>query len=146
MLCSNVGKVSAQLVGFLEKAKAMVGSYYKDDLLERLIAFIPVLGEIRVRGPVGRPRTGGAAYGDAASDAAIPEMTDSQGACPPNGSRGGANHRAWTKSGRKKERGRGAHRPSLRSGPRPVGTRKCRVRPRAEINIRPGADAVPAVG
>ncbi|MEU6355204.1 phosphoribosyltransferase [Streptomyces sp. NPDC047072] len=34
---SNVGKVSAQLAGFLEKAKVMVGSYYKDDLLERVI-------------------------------------------------------------------------------------------------------------
>ncbi|MFE4924312.1 hypothetical protein [Streptomyces sp. NPDC056661] len=35
---SNVGKVSAQLTGFLEKAKVMVGSYYKDDLLERVVA------------------------------------------------------------------------------------------------------------
>ncbi|NUK20382.1 MULTISPECIES: phosphoribosyltransferase [Streptomyces] len=34
---SNVGKVSAQLAGFLEKAKVMVGSYYKDDLLERVV-------------------------------------------------------------------------------------------------------------
>ena len=35
---SRPGRVSAQLEGFLERAKVMVGSYYREDLLERVVA------------------------------------------------------------------------------------------------------------
>nr|AJV88371.1 hypothetical protein [Streptomyces drozdowiczii] len=53
---SNVGKVSAQLAGFLEKAKVMVGSYYKEDLLERAIA-APDTSIERVKRNRGEART-----------------------------------------------------------------------------------------
>ncbi|MFF6979266.1 hypothetical protein ACFZAV_16320 [Streptomyces sp. NPDC008343] len=53
---SNVGKVSAQLAGFLEKAKVMVGSYYKEDLLERVIA-APDTSMERVKRNRGEART-----------------------------------------------------------------------------------------
>ncbi|MFE9138041.1 hypothetical protein [Streptomyces sp. NPDC007355] len=53
---SNVGKVSAQLAGFLERAKVMVGSYYKEDLLERVIA-APDTSIERVKRNRGEART-----------------------------------------------------------------------------------------